>query len=175
MARRRVEVIMSDLTGKEVSDPDQVGTLRVLDHPILDHPVVLDAFVLELANLKETKKELVSVEVVLPGEEPQRMLLELKDFDRLITQGNVDDVLLSAQRYEESGNTPPTTGRRRGRPPAAHGTNRPSKKSSGSGRSMEELQAIRDWAKSNGHDVSPRGRIAAPVLAAFDEAHKASS
>lgn len=170
MARRRVELITSDLSGKEV-EPDQVGTLRVLDHPILDHPVVLDAFVLELANLKETKRELVSVEVVLPGEEPQKMLLELKDFDKLITQGNVDDVLLSAARYEDA---PSASPRRRGRPAGSTNKAPAARKPSGSGRSKEQLQAIRDWANSNGHEVSPRGRIAAPVLAAFEEAHKAS-
>lgn len=41
----------------------------------------------------------------------------------------------------------------------------------GSGRSKEQLQAIRDWAKANGHAVSDRGRIPADVLAEFDAAH----
>lgn len=45
---------------------------------------------------------------------------------------------------------------------------------SGSGRSKEELQAIRDWAAKNGHEVSPRGRIAAPVLEAFDQSHQSA-
>jgi hypothetical protein len=31
-----------------------------------------------------------------------------------------------------------------------------------------DLQEIRDWAKSNGHDVSDRGRIPAGVVAAYD-------
>jgi hypothetical protein len=43
---------------------------------------------------------------------------------------------------------------------------------SGSGRSKEELQAVRDWAAKNGHEVSPRGRIKAEILEAFDAAHK---
>ncbi|MBM4644757.1 Lsr2 family protein [Rhodococcus hoagii] len=42
----------------------------------------------------------------------------------------------------------------------------------GSGRSKEELANIREWAGKNGHEVSPRGRIPAPVLEAYDEAHK---
>lgn len=58
----------------------------------------------------------------------------------------------------------------RGRPRATSSTRAPS----GSGRSKEELQAIRDWAKKNGHEVSPRGRIAAPVLEAYDQAHSSS-
>lgn len=42
---------------------------------------------------------------------------------------------------------------------------------SGSGRSAEQLKAIRDWAGKNGFDVSPRGRIKADVIDAFDAAH----
>ena len=30
---------------------------------------------------------------------------------------------------------------------------------------------IREWARKNGHQVSERGRIAAPVLQAYDAAH----
>jgi hypothetical protein len=44
----------------------------------------------------------------------------------------------------------------------------------GSSRSREQTQAIRDWAKKNGHDVADRGRIPAAVIEAFDtEAGKA--
>ena len=44
-------------------------------------------------------------------------------------------------------------------------------KTSGSGRSVDQLKAIRDWAGKNGFDVSPRGRIKADVIDAFDAAH----
>ncbi|MGH3890743.1 MAG: histone-like nucleoid-structuring protein Lsr2 [Rhodococcus qingshengii] len=44
-------------------------------------------------------------------------------------------------------------------------------KASGSGRSAEQLKAIRDWAGNNGFDVSPRGRIKADIIDAFDAAH----
>lgn len=44
-------------------------------------------------------------------------------------------------------------------------------KMSGSGRSVEQLKAIRDWAGKNGFVVSPRGRIKADVIDAFDAAH----
>jgi hypothetical protein len=33
-----------------------------------------------------------------------------------------------------------------------------------------DLAAVREWAKSNGHKVSDRGRISADVLAAYDSA-----
>lgn len=42
------------------------------------------------------------------------------------------------------------------------------RKASGSGRSKEELAEIRDWLTANGHEVSPRGRIKAELLEAYD-------
>ncbi|NMO03682.1 Lsr2 family protein [Gordonia sp. TBRC 11910] len=42
---------------------------------------------------------------------------------------------------------------------------------SGGARSKEQTQAIRDWARKNGHAVSDRGRIPASVVEAFDSAH----
>ncbi|GAB20640.1 putative LSR2-like protein [Gordonia effusa NBRC 100432] len=43
--------------------------------------------------------------------------------------------------------------------------------SSAGTRSKEQTQAIRDWARKNGHEVSARGRIPAAVVEAFDAAH----
>lgn len=40
----------------------------------------------------------------------------------------------------------------------------------GSGRNREQTQAIREWAKKNGHEVSDRGRIPAAVIQAFEAA-----
>ncbi|MDQ2710334.1 MAG: Lsr2 family protein [Actinomycetota bacterium] len=37
--------------------------------------------------------------------------------------------------------------------------------------SRTDLAAVRDWAKSNGHQVSNRGRISATVQQAYDAAH----
>jgi len=34
-----------------------------------------------------------------------------------------------------------------------------------------QTQAIRDWARRNGHQVSDRGRIPSAVLDAFNAAH----
>lgn len=42
---------------------------------------------------------------------------------------------------------------------------------SGSGRSKDDLAAIRDWARKNDLQVSDRGRISADVLEKFDAAH----
>jgi hypothetical protein len=41
----------------------------------------------------------------------------------------------------------------------------------GSGRSKEQTQAIREWAKKNGHNVSERGRISTTIIEAFEAAH----
>lgn len=35
----------------------------------------------------------------------------------------------------------------------------------------EQIKAIRDWARRNGHEVSDRGRIAAPIVDAYNNAH----
>jgi len=35
----------------------------------------------------------------------------------------------------------------------------------------DQAQAIRDWARSNGYEVSARGRISKAIQDAFDEAH----
>jgi hypothetical protein len=43
----------------------------------------------------------------------------------------------------------------------------------GSGRNREQTQAIREWAKKNGHEVSDRGRIPAAVIDAFEAAQAA--
>lgn len=39
------------------------------------------------------------------------------------------------------------------------------------GGSKPDLSAVREWARSNGHQVSDRGRISAEVQAAYDKAH----
>lgn len=45
----------------------------------------------------------------------------------------------------------------------------------GAGRSKEELQAIRDWARAQGQEINDRGRIAQSVQDAYDEAQRAAS
>lgn len=43
----------------------------------------------------------------------------------------------------------------------------------GAGRhSREQLDAMRSWARSNGYEVSDRGRIPVPVQTAFENAHR---
>ncbi|WP_053735082.1 Lsr2 family protein [Nocardia sp. NRRL S-836] len=39
-------------------------------------------------------------------------------------------------------------------------------------RSKEQTQAIRAWARSNGHELSDRGRIPTHVIEEFEKAHR---
>lgn len=65
-----------------------------------------------------------------------------------------------AHAAEEGGST-------RGRPRGSGA----GKGATASGRPKEELQAIREWAGKNGFEVSPRGRVKADIIDAFDKAH----
>ncbi len=66
--------------------------------------------------------------------------------------------------------------RRAGRPAARSGPAAPSRSSrSGGGAATradrEQTQAIREWARANGHDVKPRGRVPATIVEAYNAAH----
>lgn len=39
------------------------------------------------------------------------------------------------------------------------------------GRGRDQMRAIRDWARQNGHNVSDRGRVPTAVLEQFDATH----
>ncbi len=41
----------------------------------------------------------------------------------------------------------------------------------GSGRSREQLAAIREWAVAEGYEVAPKGRVKADIIEAYDQAH----
>jgi len=45
---------------------------------------------------------------------------------------------------------------------------------SASGRSREQIQAVREWARQQGHSINDRGRIPASIQQAFDQAHQDS-
>lgn len=46
---------------------------------------------------------------------------------------------------------------------------KPTKKPTGSGLSPDQLTAIREWARRNGHNVSDRGRVPADIILAFEQ------
>jgi hypothetical protein len=64
--------------------------------------------------------------------------------------------------------------RRAGRPAAATTPRRAARgpaRPASSGSDRERVQAIREWARSNGHTVSERGRLSSTVIAAYEAAH----
>ena len=44
----------------------------------------------------------------------------------------------------------------------------------GGRRSREQTQAVREWARQHGHNISNRGRIPSSIQQAFDQAHTAA-
>ncbi|MCK2245214.1 MULTISPECIES: Lsr2 family protein [unclassified Crossiella] len=45
------------------------------------------------------------------------------------------------------------------------------RRAGGDGRSKDQTRAIRDWARTNGHQLADRGRIPASIVEAFEAAH----
>ena len=165
MARKRIEIVSSDLTGKEITKPEEVAEVRVLSHPLLTGPVRLDAYVLEVAGLEESKRDLVTIELALPNTPPEQLVLDRETFDALFT-ADVEEVLSSAESYQDTSAAP--GGKRR-----TSGADRPAKSFSATPSvSREQREAIRTWANANGFTVGDRGRIAANILQAFEAAHQ---
>ena len=77
----------------------------------------------------------------------------IKEFNEAIA-GFVE----SARKVKTSGN-----GRR---------ARKTSSSTSGSGRSREQTQAVREWARQQGHSINDRGRIPVSIQQAFEQAHQ---
>jgi hypothetical protein len=65
--------------------------------------------------------------------------------------------------------TPSKSAKPKGRPRPQAASRKPAPATPTSG--PERTRTIREWATANGHNVSPRGRIAARVIEAYDAAH----
>jgi hypothetical protein len=55
--------------------------------------------------------------------------------------------------------------------PASRRSSRSGSRPAAAGSDRERVQEIRQWARTNGHNVSERGRLSADVLAAYEAAH----
>ncbi len=165
MARKRIEIVSSDLTGKSIEKPEEVAEVRVLSHPLIDSPVRLDAYVLEVAGLENSQRELVTVELVLPNTPPERITLDRAAFDELF-ESDVAEVLGAAESYREP--DAQSSGKRRGRPAEAAAKSF----TAAPGITREQREAIRTWANDNGFTVGDRGRIAANIIQAYEAAHE---
>jgi YHS domain-containing protein len=99
---------------------------------------------------------------VLEEFETVRWSLDGKQYEFDTSPKHAQQFRDSLTKYVEASRA--VTGRRGARRAAA-----PS--GSGGTRSKEQTQAIRDWANSNGYEVSNRGRIPIEVVEAFEAAH----
>ncbi len=96
MARQHVEIITSDISGRELSS-ESAAVVIVSDHPVLaGRTVELDADISEVEKLESSKLTMVSVALSIPGEPLRRIILDAAAFDRLF-KGNVEEVLLQAR------------------------------------------------------------------------------
>jgi hypothetical protein len=83
-----------------------------------------------------------------------------------LTEANADNLRKSLEEFATHARR--SGGRlKRGTPSAAPNTSATA--------SHEQAQAIRDWARRNGHEVSNRGRIPASLLEAFEAAQAEAS
>src|SRR5947209_20228358 len=57
---------------------------------------------------------------------------------------------------------------------ASNGRRPRSAAASGGQQSREHTQAVREWARQPGHNISSRGRIPTSIQQAFDQAHAAA-
>lgn len=161
MATRTIQIHTSDLTGKEIGNDGERVELRVLDHPDIDAPVRLDAYALEVQGLFDAAERYVSVEVVMPGQRPQQLMVSAANFARVFTT----DVAETLQAAPSLAARPAASTQSERRATAARG------KPATPGMSREQRGAVRDWANSNGYQVGDRGRIKGDIIAAFEAAH----
>ena len=157
---------VSDLTGKEIADDSEHASLVILQHPTIDSPVRLDAHALEAAGLKDESLDLIRVEIQLPNYEPETVWLPLAKFDKLFGKAiDSQEVLTQGEPVQKAVTI------KRGRP--AGSTNKPAgtRKPTASGKSAQELAAVRAWAETQGIQVASWGRIKAEIMTAYDEAH----
>lgn len=88
-------VLISDLTGKEVPDGDQV-IINVLEYPQLSEPVQLDASSVEADRLKLEGKPMALIEIVT-GNNSERVAIDADQFAKAV-KGDVYEVLSGAAR-----------------------------------------------------------------------------
>ena len=87
--------------------------------------------------------------------------LEGTEYEIDLTDKEADELRKTFAKYTDAA-------RRSSSRSASASSRRGGSSRSGSGRSPEELQAIRDWANSNGYNVSSRGRVKKEILDAYD-------
>lgn len=96
-----------------------------------------------------------------PAQETVSFALDGSSYEIDLSSANADEFRDVLARYVGAARRPDASSRPRSVKP------RPA----GASVDREQIKAIRDWARRNGHPVSDRGRIAAPIVEAFNQAH----
>jgi len=159
-------VFASDFSQKDIPDGEKVE-VRVLELDGLSQPVRLDASKTEVDRLRVESSALALLELVLPDGETVRIAIPADQFRKAI-RGDADAVLANAEGLSFAPPQQEEPERRRGRPRGSGGTGQKTKAD------REQLQAMRDWLRAEGHEVSDRGRIAANLQELYHAAHPQS-
>jgi hypothetical protein len=81
-----------------VTNPQDLASMLVTEHPDLEHPVRLEALPQELAQLGKLSIAAVGLEVTMPDDdEPTRYVLTMTNFNKLATDRPMEEVLASAE------------------------------------------------------------------------------
>jgi len=89
-------VHVSDLSGREAEDEDQLGRLVVLEHPDVGEPATLEVFPDEVADLKSAER-LVRLEYYPPGERrAQQLTVTADQFNALAGDEDMRALLVRA-------------------------------------------------------------------------------
>jgi hypothetical protein len=98
-------------------------------------------------------------------------MLDRKDYEIDLSAANTERLRGTLEKFVAAA-TPSATGNKVPARRAAK-TAKPTKASTvrSAATSREQTQAVRDWARNNGFEVSNRGRISKSIQDAFDAAH----
>ncbi|KNC19986.1 hypothetical protein AC792_03060 [Arthrobacter sp. RIT-PI-e] len=97
--------------------------------------------------------------------ETVRFGLDGTEYEIDLTGDNAHNLRSTLGEYVDKARKARTGGRK------SQGGQKSTSTASGSGRSREETQAIRQWAQDNGRNPSARGRITQSIIDAYNEAH----
>jgi hypothetical protein len=147
---------------RQTDTPDEVCDPAVVYH--LPHPIGFDRE--ETAHMAQ--KVIRQFIDDIDGSEAERTFTFAVDgthYEIDLSSQNIKEFHEAIAGFVESARKVKASGPGRGARKASAGT-------SGSGQSREQTQAVREWARQQGHRINDRGRIPASIQQAFDQAHQ---
>ena len=142
--------------------PGQVWDRHVVYH--LDHPIGFDREETAYMAQKVIRQFIDDID----GSEAERTFTFAVDgthYEIDLSSQNIKEFHEAIAGFVESARKVKASG-------PGRGARKTSPSSSGSGRSREQTQAVREWARQQGHSINDRGRIPASIQQAFDQAHQ---